>query len=188
MQVSTLGAVAIVLQQLRTWPQAVRIIRRKDASGVSVASWSLALVSCVTWLEYGIVFKDPVFIINNVFNLAGTVAILLALVRHAGASPALPLLVALGTTAVVWLMNVLGGRTAVGTAATLMGIAMFLPQVIKVFRSPTSGVSPVTWALVSLSSLSWLAYGLVMHQPAVWISHLVILPCAVTVLGRLALK
>lgn len=189
MLVAVLGLSSIVLQQVRTLPQIVRIVRRRDASGVSALTWSLVLVSCLTWFVYGFVFDDPVFIFNNVLTTGGALAVLLAMARCGAASWSRPLIVAAATIVLLWLLVTVGGHTAFAVFATAIGLVMFLPQVYRVFRSSdVSGVSPGTWGLIALSSFSWILYGLATMQPAVLGSHAVIFPSSLAVILRLNLN
>jgi len=181
-----LGVLAIVFHQVRTWPQTVRILKRRNAEGVSVLTWSLVLACNVTWFVYGIVFGDAVLVVNGVFTVAGAAAILLAMARHGAAAAGQVLWLALATVAFDLALYWLAGQAALGTFAVGIAMMMFAPQVIKVFRAPVSGISPMTWILILTSSVTWLAYGFASDQPAILVSHCVIFPCAVVVLARIA--
>lgn len=185
MLTAVLGTLAIILQQVRSLPQTGRILRRGDTNGVSALTWSLALTNCIAWFIYGVVFDEKVFIINNIMNTIGALTVLLALARHGAASYFRPLLV--GATAIAVSLGVyfVGGDTTFWLFAAGSGVVMFIPQAVKVFRSPVSGVSPLSWGLIATSSATWFAYGVATMQPAVLVAHSVILPCCIVVLARL---
>ena len=64
-------------------------------------------------------------------------------------------------------------------------LAIYLPQFAKVLRErDLDGVAPATWALACLSSISWGAYGLLIHKVPVYLPNVVLLPIAVVILVR----
>lgn len=186
MLVSVLGVIAIILQWIRMWPQAVHILRRRDATGVSEITWHISLVVSVVWFTYGFAYHAPVFIVNNVMTAAVTVCILYGVARYGSGSRWLPLVTIVASTVSSLLLLDLGGTKVFSAVAIGAGMVMFLPQAVKVFRSSVSGVSPLAWRLTALSSAAWLAYALVRDLPAVLITHAVVLPCTLVILGRLA--
>jgi hypothetical protein len=84
--VVTVGAVAL------RWPQVARLWRAGgpgDVAGVSLASWSAALVNNVVWLAFWVVRADTAMVASSVAILAGTVVLVALLVwRRATIQPA----------------------------------------------------------------------------------------------------
>lgn len=181
---AVLGVIAIVLQNVRTWPQVIRILRLQDATGVSTTTWSLATASHVVWLTYALVISDAVLTINNIVAGLGPASVLAALVHQRATSirnaTAAPILV--GGIGVVALWTI--GENALAVIAVAIGAVMFIPQVVKVCRSSTTGVSITTWLLLMFSSLSWIAYGITADIPAILAAHAVVLPSSIIVLSK----
>ncbi len=59
-----------------------------------------------------------------------------------------------------------------GAAAALASITSSSTQTARLFRVRTAdGISPTTWVLLSLSSLAWFAYGVVVRSPQQFIAN-----------------
>ena len=59
---------------------------------------------------------------------------------------------------------------------------MFVPQVVSVFGTPHKGVSPGTWAVSALSSMSWISWSILVGRPLLGAAHYVMLPFALVIL------
>jgi uncharacterized protein with PQ loop repeat len=55
-----------VLGPILTIPQLTEIWISKNASGVSLISWSWYVISALIWLSYGIVHKEKPIIVTNI--------------------------------------------------------------------------------------------------------------------------
>ncbi len=60
--IDKLTYVAIIIESIVVLPQAYQIFRDKDASGVSLFSWTGFWVLNLVWLAYGIVHKQKMII------------------------------------------------------------------------------------------------------------------------------
>lgn len=70
------GAVVIYL------PQMMMTLRSRDLVGVSVVSWSLALITGVAWALYGILIHQPPVSLPAVVMIPTTLVILVQVARH----------------------------------------------------------------------------------------------------------
>jgi uncharacterized protein with PQ loop repeat len=182
-----LGIMVIVLQQVRALPQSIRIVWRRDTTGVSVVTWCLVLANIVLWGGYGYLVSDTVLIVNNTISMFAAGAVLVALVIHGATRWWLPVAVGVGTVVSTILLDRVFNAEAVGLVGAVLGIVMFIPQAVKVFRSPTSGVSPLTWFLTVLSSISWIVYAWLADIPSILLAHSILLPTAIVILARVTL-
>lgn len=58
-------------------------------------------------------------------------------------------------------MSVHALAIGLGYAGATLGVAMVVPQIVRIVRRPSlTGVSPLSWALSTFSCLAWLTYGL----------------------------
>jgi uncharacterized protein with PQ loop repeat len=173
-----LDVLAVVLTVARTWPQFVRIVVKRDDTGVSVLTWTLVMTAHLGWLMYGILDHVVLLVVVNTLCAFGCAAILLRL------RPLQYLLVpAVGVPlASVALYGISNGALL----ATVIGLSlvMFVPQVLRVFRAPHHGVSPLTWALSALSSITWISWSLMVGRPLLAAAHYVMLPIALAILGK----
>jgi uncharacterized protein with PQ loop repeat len=70
-------------------------------------------------------------------------------------------------------------RWVLATVAVGSSIIIYLPQLALVLRpKDLSGVSILSWCLACLTSLGWLVYGFLIHQPPLAVPSFVMLPSA----------
>ena len=70
-----LGYVGAALTTLSFLPQAIKTIRSKDTSGISLGMYAAFTVGVAFWLGYGIVLQSWPMIVSNIvtFGLAATI-------------------------------------------------------------------------------------------------------------------
>lgn len=175
---SGLSVVAVILTVSRSWPQFARIVMKKDRAGVSVVTWALALASHVGFFMYGVLSPVPLLIVVNLLAGAGCAAITWVLRS--------PLLV-LGVVAVAATASTLAFAVADGALLALitpLAIGMFIPQLVRVFRTSARGVSPTAWVLAALSSTTWIAWAWAIDRPSIVIAHFFMLPASLAILKK----
>ncbi|MBN9344311.1 MAG: hypothetical protein J0H87_08120 [Holosporales bacterium] len=59
--------------------QAFKIFFTRNAQGVSVSGFTIALISLVSWLIYGVLIKDKILIRVNIVAVVGAVLTLIAI-------------------------------------------------------------------------------------------------------------
>lgn len=175
--VIVLDVLAVLFTVARTWPQFIRIVVRRDSTGVSVLTWVLVMTAHLGWLTYGVLDHLLLLIIVNALSALGCALIVLRLraVRF--------LVVAVAATGLAsWVLYEIRNGVLLGVVIAL-SLVMFIPQVVKVFRAPHQGVSPLTWTLSSLSSVTWISWSLVVGRPFLAAPHYVMLPVALAILA-----
>ena len=172
-----LGLLAVVFTVARAWPQFVRIVVRRDSTGVSILTWMLILSAHLGWLSYGILDGVVLLIIVNTLSALGCAVIVLRLrpIRFLAAAVA-------GTGVASWALYEIRNGVLLGVLIGL-SLVMFLPQVVKVFHAPHQGVSPVTWTLSALSSITWISWSIMVGRPLLGAAHYVMLPAALVILA-----
>ena len=175
--VVVLGVLAVVFTVARAWPQFIRIVVRRDSTGVSSGTWILVLSAHLGWLTYGILDRVVLLIIVNTLSALGCAVIVLRLrpMRILAAAVA-------GTGLASWALYEISNGVLLGALIGL-SLVMFLPQVVKVFHSPHQGVSPVTWTLSALSSISWISWSIMVGRPLLGAAHYVMLPVALVIVA-----
>jgi uncharacterized protein with PQ loop repeat len=175
---TTLAFVAICFTVGRTWPQFVRIVLHKDKAGVSLGTWTLALMNHTGWLMYGILSNVPLFIVSNILagvGCAATVWTLSSWKRAAQITAA----TAIATAAIYGI-----GDALLLTVITGFTLSVVLPQLIAVFRKPATGVSTLAWFIAAGSSITWIAWAVSINRLTVVIAHFVLLPAALVIATR----
>ena len=63
------GYIAAFLTTISFLPQAIKTIKTRDTSGISLWMYSLFVVGVASWLAYGILLNNPIIIIANIITL-----------------------------------------------------------------------------------------------------------------------
>lgn len=175
--VVVLDVLAVVFTVARAWPQFIRIVIKRDGTGVSILTWTLVLSAHLGWLTYGILDHVLLLIIVNTLSALGCAVIVLRLqtMRFLVAPVAV-------TGLASWALYEITNGVLLGALIGL-SLVMFLPQVVKVYRSPHQGVSPLTWMLSALSSMTWISWSILVGRPLLGAAHYVMLPVALVILA-----
>jgi uncharacterized protein with PQ loop repeat len=200
--IAALGFLAAALSIAVTWPQVWRSCRHGRTLGLSpTASW-LGVALNVSWLTFGLLIADPAQILTNAVVGVGNAAVLVALLvaqphlrsrrmlmRSAPAAAGLAAFAALGGLAVALLDADPAAVAAVlSPVITLVGAAAALPQPVSLLRNRSqdlSGLSRTRWWLGAGACASWLSYGWLIGQPAMWLSAGFGLCCALVMCAML---
>ena len=175
--VVVLDVLAVVFTVARTWPQFIRIVIRRDSTGVSSLTWTLVLSAHLGWLTYGVLDRVVLLMVVNTLSALGCAVIVLRL------RPGRFLIAPVAGT-----LLASGGLYEISNGALLgvviaLSIVMFIPQAVKVVRAPHQGVSPVTWTLSALSSMTWISWSIMVGRPLLGAAHYIMLPFALAILA-----
>ena len=165
-------------------PQILRIRRNPTMPGVSVLSWSLTALSCLTWLLYGVRGGVLPQIPGNVIIVSGAVVVALS------APSAIEVgsrAIALGLPAagLVAAATVLPPQ-AIAYVAFGIGLLAALPQTLTSFAradADESAVSIPAWLMRAGSQAAWLLYAVLLGDVAVAVAASVTLASALLLLA-----
>ena len=62
--------------------QLAEIIQNKDSSSVSMAAYSVLMVSSTSWFIYGFLLRDPVLLISGLIQMIGVIALLVVIPKY----------------------------------------------------------------------------------------------------------
>lgn len=174
--VALIGYAAAVVLTGMSIPQTVRA-HRYGVQGVSTATWLTIAIAMSMWLAYGIRNDSLVLVIANVAALVATAAMLVVLARSRGKSLAVAVVGVVGFLVVANAIALVAPLGLVTVAAVLLPIASRVPQMLVCvgsYRSATAtSVSRSTWMMSALGQSLWLAYGLILNDPALIIVNAV---------------
>lgn len=154
---------AVVLATVATLtflvPQVVKLVRTRDASGVSSTWPAFGVVANVGWVAYLVhqsLWMSVVAPLGTALGYAATLVIL----RRVG-SPLTDSAVRGATLASVLVtITTLGGWDALGVALGLSHAVTITPSIWSAYRTRVpSGVSAGTWGLGLIEALLWGVYG-----------------------------
>ena len=83
--INTVGVAAAICSMTSFIPQAVKIIRERDASSVSVRMYGVTVVGFTLWTTYGFLLKSWPLVASNFVCLALASVILVLKLRYSGA-------------------------------------------------------------------------------------------------------
>jgi uncharacterized protein with PQ loop repeat len=177
----TFGIIAPTLTILQCLAQANRI-RTTGAKGVSLETWILSAFVSQIWFCYGLIFHVTAEIVANIPAIA--VSIVVAFLAAQSQGKITRGVTGYLTVTVVTILATFAGsfhdlRWVLASVAVVSSIIIYLPQLALVIRpKDLSGVSILSWCLACLTSLGWLVYGFLIHQPPLAIPSFVMLPSA----------
>ena len=159
-------AVGTAIGLVRALPQLVRLLRARDAHGVSVDTAATSSIVSFAWVTYGVLTAQ-----GAVAAASGASAVMFALVtvvalrfgrtaRELRAAPA-------------WLVVLLvaaltGGARGLGLLLPVSVLVANVPQLVVAWRErDLSGLSLGTWLLTVLEATVWGSYALVAGDRAI---------------------
>ncbi len=153
-------------------PQLVRLVRTKDAAGVSATMAGIGALSCIAWMFYGLAVDVwPLALTGGLgaCEYLGFCALLRRSRRPLGRATAVTAVGAVLLIGSMALAEAAGRGMWSGLAAALDAavVAQYLPAVLAAHRSPsTSGIAAGTWAMVGLNGALWGMYGFLIGDVA----------------------
>ena len=161
-----LGGAGSVIGLVRALPQLLRLVRTRDAHGVSVDTAATSSFVSFGWATYGVLTDQlPVTLATGSSGIVFALITLLSLrlgrsVRELRTAP-----VWLGVLVVVGVTMEAGG---LGVLLPLSVLVANLPQLVVAYReSDLTGLSLPTWVLSVSDGLVWALYALVASDTAI---------------------
>ncbi len=156
------GWALAIASSVAVWPQAIRALRTRDVTGLSLLATMAGACTVLAWCAYTLAIGDLPAFGSSAGPLAAWLVVLAVMisvgVRGARRCVAGILGLALVSAALLWLL----GRDVVGwigLLAALGSVGWSLPQLWTALRrSDLSGVSTLAFGLIALESFGWLAY------------------------------
>jgi len=154
-----LGVLGLIVGLSRALPQLIRLLRIKDAAGVSVDGSATASIVSTAWTTYGLLTDQPAVVVAS-----GTPALVFALITIASLRYGRSVR-EFRTAPVVFVVFVAvtsyGGAIGLGVALTVGALIANTPHVIVAYREKDlSGVSAATWGLNATDGAIWVTYAL----------------------------
>ena len=166
-----LGAIGTVIGLTRALPQLLRLVRTKDAHGVSLDSAATISVVSFAWATYGLLTDQLAVAIASGLNGAVFISIALmamSLGRRVSELRAAPIWLVV----VVIAVSVAGSR-GLGGVLVVSALIANLPQVLVAYRErDLTGLSPSTWALTATDGAVWSLYGVLTGDIPILLNNL----------------
>jgi uncharacterized protein with PQ loop repeat len=173
--------VGTALGLVRALPQLVRLLRARDAHGVSVDTAGTSSVVSTAWAAYGILTHQ-----GAVVAASGASAIMFALVTAAALRYGRSVRELRATP--IWLLvlaiaGVVAGRHGLGVLLPASVLVANTPQLLVAWREPDlSGLSPGTWTLSVAEAAVWGSYGVLADDQSIMVYGALHLVTSATIL------
>ena len=163
---SVLGIVGTLLGLVRAVPQLVRLLRAREAFGVSVDTTATSTIVSIAWVVYAILTNQPYVCLSTaptavIFGISTFVALRFGrLVREFKIAPV--------WGAVLLLTGLLGGVAGLGLVLSISVLISNLPQLwVAYHEGNLEDLSLGTWLLCTCDGLVWASYALLMHDTSI---------------------
>ncbi len=77
-----IGLVAAVLTSASFIPQALRVIKTKDTSGISLIMYSMFVLGVVLWTIHGVIIKDAAVLFANIVTFVFSSIVLVYKIKY----------------------------------------------------------------------------------------------------------
>ncbi|MBT3388841.1 MAG: hypothetical protein HN413_00365 [Chloroflexi bacterium] len=156
---SILGAVGTLVGLIRAMPQLVRLLRAREAFGVSVDTAGTSSIVSFGWAAYGILTSQP-----YVSFATGSSGVIFAFITFAALRFGRSIREFRVTPVwfvVLLVVGLLAGKTGLGIVLSISVLAANIPQLWVAFKEGNlADLSLETWTLSILDGLVWGAYAL----------------------------
>jgi uncharacterized protein with PQ loop repeat len=147
----------------------VRLLRAREAFGVSVDTAATSAVCSFSWVVYG-VWTDQ-FYFSLASGLTGSIFALIALFALRFGRRVKGIRVAPVWLAVLLLAGVVGGKDGLGLVLAISVLIANVPQVWLAYReSNLADLSLGTWSISTVEGLTWLTYAILRQDMAIIVS------------------
>jgi uncharacterized protein with PQ loop repeat len=164
-----LGTFGTILGLLRAMPQLVRILRAREAFGVSVDTAATSAICSFSWVAYGVLTDQFYFSLAS--GLTGLIFALIALFALRFGRQVKELKVAPVWFTVLLLSGGVGGKNGLGLVLATSVLAANIPQLWLAYKeSNLTDLSLGTWSISTVEGLIWFSYALLRLDIAIMVS------------------
>jgi MtN3 and saliva related transmembrane protein len=155
-----LGAIGTFVGLVRALPQFIRLLKARDAHGVSLDTAATSCVVSSAWGTYGLLTDQLAVVFAT--GLSAIVFALITLLALKLGRRITELRAAPICLAIVAVVAVTTGSTGLGALLSVSSLVANIPQVLVAYRErDLTGLSPSTWALTASDGAIWSLYGIV---------------------------
>jgi uncharacterized protein with PQ loop repeat len=166
---SILGTFGTILGLVRAMPQLVRLLRAREAFGVSVDTAATSAIVSFSWVIYGILTGQFYFTLAS--GLTGLIFVLITLFALRFGRQIKELRVAPIWLAVLLLAGVVAGKNGLGLVLAISVLVANIPQVWLAYKeSNLTDLSLGTWLISTTEGLIWLTYSLLQKDVSITVS------------------
>lgn len=166
---SILGMSGTILGLFRAMPQLVRLLRAREAFGVSVDTAATSAICSFSWVAYGILTAQFYFSLSS--GLTGLIFTLITLFALRFGRQVKEFKVAPIWFTVLLLSGIIAGKNGLGLVLAISVLVANLPQLWLAYKeSNLTDLSLGTWSISTIEGLIWLTYSLLQQDAAIIVS------------------
>jgi uncharacterized protein with PQ loop repeat len=166
--ISILGAIGTVIGLIRAVPQLARLLRTRQAHGVSVDTAATSSIVSFGWATYGLLTNQP-YVSLATGSSAAIFALITAMALRFGRQ-AREFTIAPVWLAVLLLIGSIAGKTGLGLALPISVLAANVPQLWVAYQEgDLADLSLGTWLLSMADGLVWGIYSLIQQDMAIMV-------------------
>ena len=76
------GYIATFFSAISAIPQAIKVIRTRDITGISFTTWLIGFLATISWFSYGIYLSDIPLIVTNIMTSSSQLIILYVIFKE----------------------------------------------------------------------------------------------------------
>jgi uncharacterized protein with PQ loop repeat len=166
---SILGTFGMILGLVRAMPQLVRLLRAREAFGVSVDTAATSAICSFGWVAYGILTDQFYFSLAS--GLTGLIFALITLFALRFGRQVREIKVAPIWFTVLLLAGVVAGKNGLGLVLAISVLVANVPQLWLAHKENNlTDLSLGTWSISTIEGLIWLTYALLRQDIAIIVS------------------
>jgi uncharacterized protein with PQ loop repeat len=161
-----LGAIGTLMGLVRAIPQLARLLRAREAFGVSADTAGTSTLVSISWVVYGLLTNQLYVWLATAPTAAIFAIITLAALRFGRSAREFRVAPAWG--AVLLLASLLGGISGLGLILSISVLVSNLPQLWVAYKEGNlEDLSLGTWSLCTCDGLVWGSYALLRHDTSI---------------------
>lgn len=166
---SILGTSGTILGLFRAMPQLVRLLRAREAFGVSVDTAATSAICSFSWVAYGVLTNQFYFSLSSA--LTGLIFALITLFALRFGRQLKEVKIAPIWLAVLLLAGFVAGKNGLGVVLSISVLVSNIPQVWLAYKeSNLTDLSLGTWSISMIEGLTWLTYAILRQDIAIVVS------------------
>lgn len=166
---SILGTLGTILGSLRAMPQLMRLVRAREAFGVSVDTAATSAIVSFSWLTYGVLTEQFYFSLAS--GLTGLIFALITLFALRFGRKVKEFKVAPIWLTVLVLAEIVGGKNGLGLVLAISVLVANIPQLRLAYKeSNLTDLSLGTWLISTIEGVIWLTYSLLRQDISIMVS------------------
>ncbi len=159
----------MIMGLFRAMPQLVRLLRAREAFGVSVDTAATSAICSFSWVTYGVLTDQFYFSLSS--GLTGFIFALITLFALRFGRQVKEFKVAPIWLAVLLLAGVVAGKNGLGLVLAISVLVANIPQVWLAYKeSNLTDLSLGTWLISTIEGLIWLTYSFLQQDISIMVS------------------